>query len=73
VRKFSRDEKDINEELKAEGYKLYMTRTQVAEAAGYSRPEQGDEIMDGCPRYLLGKKHKYRRSDVARQIALSKM
>lgn len=73
MRKYTKDERRVAEELKANGHKEMMTETDVARALGLSRPDQARAFMEGCPVHLIGKRRKYMRSDVIRQIALSKM
>lgn len=73
MRKYTKEERQVAEELKANGHKEMMTETDVARAIGLSRPDQARAFMEGCPVYHIGERRKYMRSDVIRQIALSRM
>lgn len=73
MRKYTKYERHVAEELKANGHPEMMTASDVARALGVSRPDQARAFMEGCPVHLVGKTKKYMRSDVIRQIALSKM
>ena len=72
MRKFTKEERLISEDLKSNGHPEMMSETDVARAIGLSRPDQARAFMEGCPVYLIGKRRKYMRSDVIRQIALSR-
>lgn len=73
MRKFSKLEKEISEELKENGYHEMMTASEVARAIGAVHPKVGREFMEGCPTYKILKREKYRRSDVVIRIAQSRM
>lgn len=75
MKKFSKEEREMNERLIEAGFKLYMTPTKVAQAFGKSRADQGDALMEGCTRWKFGESsnHVYYRGDVARQMALGRI
>lgn len=75
MKKFTREEREINEELKEEGFGLYMTATEVAKAIGKTHPQQGRDFMEGCAEWRFGNKSRvtYARADVVRQMALCKV
>ena len=73
MRKMTKLEKDISEELRFNDYPDMMTATEVARAIGASHPKMGREFMEGYPTYKILGREKYRRSDVVARIADSRM